>query len=240
MSAPSEPSTSPSVAPGCSIPDELWIQVLDELDYNGLHKAAQLCKRLKRLTQDQRFDEALFRKAPSKPLREPGTKIGIHPLLQATNCIFTGGDAFAHSHDAGEHSAFEYAAVDEYATRPTCKLLMLNVRTALQVVVRDKDGVTVRKALEHLGNHWAAKPPDFVLDQMAGALQGIPRDEQTWRTTLGERDRWTGWDRAVVTYAGVTMYALQTLTSSAPGRGGRSPAFTGDYKRVGGVGGGGG
>lgn len=32
-------------------PDEIWSMILDELDYEGLHKAARLCKKLKRFIE---------------------------------------------------------------------------------------------------------------------------------------------------------------------------------------------
>jgi len=37
-----------------SLPDELWFQILDELDYEGLHKAARLCKKVKAFIQVRR------------------------------------------------------------------------------------------------------------------------------------------------------------------------------------------
>ncbi|TNY21282.1 hypothetical protein DMC30DRAFT_336970, partial [Rhodotorula diobovata] len=190
--------------------------VLDELDYNGLHKAAQLCKRLKRLTRDRRFDEALFRNGPPDFVKL-GTAIEIHPLLQARYCIFAGRDAFTwHAlelrTDVHAPRVFDIPAVDEYATSPAWVDIALDVHTARKPRVRQAKGVKVRHVLEELGRSWGLRPPpDVVCDLLDGEVDSAP-ENFTWITTLrtiGSNCSWTCWRKAVVAESGksVTMYA---------------------------------
>ncbi|GAA5847944.1 hypothetical protein JCM9279_003505 [Rhodotorula babjevae] len=193
-SAVTDPATSTR-----TLPVELWLLVLDHLDYAALHKASRSSKLFKSLIQDKRFDQILFRSCPPKQPVKLDTPVSIHPLLQATDCIFTGRRAIAFW-DGTEHTAFEYPAVDEYATFPAFTTIELIVQSA--VVVSDKAGVTVRRVLESLGDYWGAKPPAWFLDQQSELLDWIPRDEVTNQVLLYEHNGWTGWNAPAVRFGG--------------------------------------
>ncbi|TNY18124.1 hypothetical protein DMC30DRAFT_356048 [Rhodotorula diobovata] len=194
-----------------SLPDELWFQILDELDYEGLHKAARLCKKVKAFIQDERFDDVLFRTKPPKKL-PANSRVEIHPLLQATYCVFTKKDALTWasmgSDDSSEHTAFEYPAVDEFATVPACGIMNIDVGIGKKFPVTDRNGVKVRRLLQRLGHFWGQKPPAWMAYRIHGEYDVGP-DEVTWQMMLGDRCGWTGWASAVVENEGKAV----TLTA---------------------------
>ncbi|GAA5916556.1 hypothetical protein JCM8208_007700 [Rhodotorula glutinis] len=169
--------------PSCATwPDEVWCLVLDELDYEGLHKAARLCKKLQRFIEDESFDERLFRtrvKAPKKLI--PNSTLEIHPLLQATYCVFWKKEAVTWasmvSDDGEEHTAFEYPAADEYATMPPATIMHVDVGVGKTFPVTDRNGIKV----------------------------GCKVDEVTMSMCLGDRNGWTGWEDAVVENEGTAV-----------------------------------
>ncbi|GAA5935701.1 hypothetical protein JCM3775_003387 [Rhodotorula graminis] len=183
-------------------PDEIWVLVLDQLDYKGLHKAAQLCKKLKRFIEDESFDVRLFRtrvKPPKKLI--PNSTLEIHPLLAATYGVFTGKDALTWASmggdDGEEHTAFEYPAVDEYATWPPATIMHVDVGVGKSFPVTDRNGIKVRRVLQRLGHFWGSKATSTWAWNMAAEYH-CPPDEVTWQMALGDRNGWTGWEEAVV------------------------------------------
>ncbi|GJN92837.1 hypothetical protein Rhopal_005875-T1 [Rhodotorula paludigena] len=189
------------------LPIEIWWMVLDHLDYRGLHKAQLLCKQVQTLIQDERFDAILFREPPSKGKLPSNMQVAIHPLLQSVSCIFTGSDAITWADMAKDNwtrTAFEYPAVDEFATSPSCDIVNLHVNTAKTVPVTDRNGVKVRRVLQRLGKHWSSKPTRFVAEQLA-AQEGVDPDKTTWLLALGDHNGWAGWKEAFTENEGMAV-----------------------------------
>ncbi|BGP50030.1 hypothetical protein JCM10450v2_005938 [Rhodotorula kratochvilovae] len=192
-SSPSHAEPSRVSSSSSSLPDEVWFLILDSLDYEGLHRASRLCKR------DKRFDNALFRTKPPKTL-PANTEVDIHPLLQSTLCIFTGKDAHTWAdlgRDDFTRRAFDYPAVDEYATNPACGILNLDVRTGKDVAVTDRNGIKVRRVLQRLEHYWGAKPTSWIAQEIA-VEQRVDVDKVTWQMVLGDHCGWTRWRDATV------------------------------------------
>ncbi|GAA5853933.1 hypothetical protein JCM9279_007607 [Rhodotorula babjevae] len=193
--SPAEPAAAPTSPP---LPDELWLKILNELDYAGLQKAEQLCKKFKGFLQDTSLDNALFRAKPPQEL-VPGMKVTIHPLLQATNCLFYGKDAVTKATwmtGVPERTAFKYSAIDEYATNPSCRRMYLRVGCEAPAKVKDANGITVGRLLRSLGRFWGSEPPrEIALDYLGGNME---LEDVTWRTTIGRHMVWTCWRKAFV------------------------------------------
>jgi len=152
-------------------------------------------------SQDESFDARLFRtriKPPKKLV--PNSKLEIHPLLQATYCVFTGKDALTcaslGSDDGEEHTAFEYPAVDEYATMPPCTIMHVDVGVGKSFPVTDRNGIKVRRVLQRLGHFWGSKPSYGAYEIAAEC--GCRPDQVTMSMCLGDHNGWTGWRDAMV------------------------------------------
>ncbi|GAA5853936.1 hypothetical protein JCM9279_007608 [Rhodotorula babjevae] len=190
-------------------PDEIWCLILDHLDYEGLHKASRLCKKLKRFIEDESFDTRLFRKRVKPPKKlVPNSKLEIHPLLQATYCVFTGKDALTwasmgRDDDEEEHTAFEYPAVDEYATMPPCTIMHVDVGVGKTFPVTDRNGIKVRRVLQRVGHFWGSKPSSGAYG--IAAEYGCRPDEVTMSMCLGDHNGWTSWRDAKVENEGTAV-----------------------------------
>ncbi|GAA5933919.1 hypothetical protein JCM3775_000323 [Rhodotorula graminis] len=82
-SAASAPSLGEAIA--SRLPDETWTQILASLDYRRLLRMRRVCKRFKRLVEDQKFK--LFRRGFIGGELKPGKKVAIHPLLSSVDCV---------------------------------------------------------------------------------------------------------------------------------------------------------
>jgi len=112
------------------------------------------------------------------------------------------------SDDSSEHTAFEYPAVDEFATVPACGIMNIDVGVGKKFPVTDRNGVKVRRLLQRLGHFWGQKPPAWMAYRIHGEYDVGP-DEVTWQMMLGDRCGWTGWASAVVENEGKAV----TLTA---------------------------
>ncbi|KPV72468.1 uncharacterized protein RHOBADRAFT_46921 [Rhodotorula graminis WP1] len=207
VTPPAEPVVAAAAAGAprsSSLPDELWLKILGDLDYSGLQKAAQLCKKFKGFLQDPSFDDALFRAQPPKELAV-GMEVIIHPLLHGTDCLFEGKHAVTRAcfvKGGRERTAFRYKAVDDFATSPSCCLMYLDVGLFQCVRIIDTNGITVRRVLKGLGRFWGSRPPEwYVAEVFGGWCDDEDEDELedvTWRSMLDGYDMWTGWEKAGV------------------------------------------
>ncbi|GAA5935698.1 hypothetical protein JCM3775_003386 [Rhodotorula graminis] len=206
VTPPAEPVVAAAAAGAprsSSLPDELWLKILGDLDYSGLQKAAQLCKKFKGFLQDPSFDDALFRAEPPQELAAD-TKLIIHPLLHGTDCVFEGKNALTRASlvKGGRGlTAFGYKAVDDFATSPSCRLMYLDTGLCECVRISGPEGITVRSVLERLGRFWGSRPPEWYLVELSACCDEDDEDEWedvTWRSMLDGCAMWMGWEKATV------------------------------------------
>ncbi|GAA5839791.1 hypothetical protein JCM5353_003764 [Sporobolomyces roseus] len=147
-----------------SLPDELWIQVLLELDYFQLKKASRICKKLKRIIQDSKFDKVLFRAVPPSPALRRGDRVTIHPALGNTECIVHAFDGHPiYSEKGNEHFLKDIPhLLNETATSPASAVIqMILLATERPHTLHRQTGVTIGDGLEELTRFWNSKPMLF-------------------------------------------------------------------------------
>lgn len=162
-----------------SLPDELWINILLQLDYFQLKKVTRVSKMFKRfiqvrpsrlpslpnsidlVSQDPEFDKVLFRAPPPSPPLPEGESLTVHPVLEATECIV---------YDLTRHYVYGEKKVqvlvkdlshllDETATSPASAALIICLpASGTPRTLHRKAGVTINDVLVELERFWNSKP----------------------------------------------------------------------------------
>ncbi|BGP18208.1 hypothetical protein JCM10213_007836 [Rhodosporidiobolus nylandii] len=176
------------------LPDETWLEVLEQLDYRGLKKVERVCKRMQRLVKDKHLDTLLFRQKPSKPLQR-GDKVELHPLIGMVDAVFTSKEEapiLVYSDDVDTLNALGYQACDDFATQPACTSLKLDVLVGPSFTAKNESGVSCRDVFEAVANFWESKPPRDLAEQ-AAIWEGCKPDQIGWHIMLGDHNGWRKW-----------------------------------------------
>jgi len=126
--------------------------------------------------------------------------VTIHPLLHLIDCLIKRKSSVQHaSLMKSGRLAFRYAAVDEYATSPSCRTMYLDVGVPQCVWIDEPDGITVRHVLTSLGGFWGSRPPRSYFTDVYGG-DGRDYDDtwdfMEWWLTLSDMPEWQGWASA--------------------------------------------
>ncbi|PRQ70175.1 hypothetical protein AAT19DRAFT_11407 [Rhodotorula toruloides] len=144
---------------------------------------------------------------PRHPKLPLDTVVEVHPLLgddiDLTNLDkefvprrWMVGDDYE---DWGDENAWGFAAIDEYATKPSCRKLRIEVGPVVFPIVRDPRGVKVRQVYKEMVRHWA-KRPLIEADEEEEIRQMYARHKMgpikiTNRTLLFDHNGFTGFQR---------------------------------------------
>ena len=109
-----------------------------------------------RCAQGHRLASILFRVGPQEPIKK-GQKLEIHPMLDLVDCIGThegDPDKATLYLDDSVGNAFDYPAVDDFATRPACTKLHIRVSGSAVASVGCNTGITIRQILRKTIPAW--------------------------------------------------------------------------------------
>ncbi|GAA5881041.1 hypothetical protein JCM16303_004648 [Sporobolomyces ruberrimus] len=153
MTSPSSESGTERRSLACTVPPEIWIMILSELDYSQLKKASRICKTLQGYILGQEFDAILFRQgAPSNPPKER-TRLELHPVLRAVDARSEDWESMRITveHEGQRKTYFpkDYPSIlDEFATSPAAS----PIRLFLDWAHIGTTGPTVGEVLEGIAN----------------------------------------------------------------------------------------
>ncbi len=128
-----------------------------------------------RCAQGHQLASILFRAGPQEPIKK-GQKLEIHPMLDLVDCVgthsgnpdkatlylrntvdieqVTGENVFELMNQDTGDNAYDYAAVDDFATRPACTKLHIQMASAKVGTLRCKTGITVRQIVRKTIPFW--------------------------------------------------------------------------------------
>lgn len=115
-----------------------------------------VCKRFRNLLKDHQLASILFRAGPQEPIKK-GQKLELHPLLEMVDCVgsLSGDpDKAAFWLRDSDGNAYDLAAVDDFATRPACTKLHINMASTDVGTLTCKTGVTIRQILRKTIPFW--------------------------------------------------------------------------------------
>ncbi|GAA5875822.1 hypothetical protein JCM3774_006463 [Rhodotorula dairenensis] len=139
-----------------SLPDEVWTTIFEQLEFFDLRTVEMVCKHFQDLLKGHQLASILFRAGPQEPIKE-GQELNLHPLLGMVDCVGTesGNPGFATlvlGRTIG--NAYDFAAVDDLATRPACIKIRINMANTDVGTVRCTTGATIRQILRKTIPFW--------------------------------------------------------------------------------------
>lgn len=93
----------------------------------------------------------------------------------------------------GEENAWGFKAIDEFATKPACRKLRIEVAHRVFPIIKTPKSVTVRQVYKTMARHWA-KRALIEVDTEEGLREVLGPYKITNRTTLLDYNGWTDWE----------------------------------------------
>ncbi|GAA6030223.1 hypothetical protein JCM8097_008996 [Rhodosporidiobolus ruineniae] len=203
------------------LPDELWLEVLANLDYyRDLQTVRRVCKKVDSWVKSSALDANLFRRPPSSTPLKPGSYVELHPAIDGVEGVmfepgFVTVQCWEYEHQ-DELNLFDYPAMQDFATQPACTALSCalfesydGMETAF--VVEDPEGVKVCEFLTKLNEYWTGVSSSrWTSDRKVNCKL---QSERSWSIDLGDRNGWVGWYRPTVDSDGLVEVQGQGFDS---------------------------